>query len=39
MRHTRVSIQPTTGGLLETGKVLGLMVAGQGLEMPISGET
>jgi hypothetical protein len=31
-------MQPTTGGMLSTGKVFGLMVAGQGLEPEILGE-
>ena len=34
-RCTRVIIKPTAGGLLPTGKVFGLMVAGQGLELSI----
>ncbi len=38
-RCTRVIIQPIAGGMLPTDKVFGLMVAGQGLELPITGET
>ncbi len=38
-RCTRVIIQPTAGGMLFTSKVFGLMVAGQGLERSIPGET
>ena len=36
-RCTRVIIKPTAGGMLPTGKVFGLMVAGQGLELSIPG--
>ena len=36
-RCTRVIIKPTAGGMLHTGKVFCLMVAGQGLELSISG--
>lgn len=38
-RCTRVIFQPTAGGLLPTGKVFGLVVARQGLEPSIPGET
>lgn len=36
-RCTRVIIKPAAGGLLPTGKVFGLMVAGQGVELSIPG--
>ncbi len=37
-RRTRVIIQPSAGGMLHAGKMRGLMVAGQGLELLIPRE-